>query len=601
MMLRNKMPKFLATYWAHITGLLVTSVILIGFEGLGLGGILIVLGVNKFGTLPVQLAWLSSLVQATHGIPVTRRVLWAALILFAVTLVKSGISFGQKVIALRLRITISQRIQAKTLADLHRIPLWYLQSERTGNWNTFLIHYSRDVGLLIEAGSLAVASMLTALAYVIFAVLLSWRFTLLAMAPLAGIMMALHPLVRLRLQRANQRMQASLRELGGIGQEHLALTKAVRVFGRQRWSSARFAEAQDVFFTEDFRVGALTALSRPLFEFFSVMAFAVIVLVGVSILSGSDEERLGQIALFLVIAFRLLDPAAQITTFLAQYSRASPIAKAILEFYDDTDRLVLQNGTLPFTGLKSGIKVNNVSFHYAEGNPAALCNLSMSIPKGRTTAVVGASGSGKSSLVNLLMRLYDPTNGAILVDGIDLREIDIDSWRGQVAVVSQEVLIFHASIWENMRFARLNASDEEIVRACKQAQAHDFIMTMPDGYDTILQERGARLSGGQRQRISLARALLSDHELLILDEATSELDQITERAIKSALVRDRQGRTLLAIAHRLTAIAHADHIYVLDAGRVVEEGSHDQLLGLGGYYYRMANAHPMEHDQEDKK
>jgi len=247
----------------------------------------------------------------------------------------------------------------------------------------------------------------------------------------------------------------------------------------------------------------------------------------------------------------------------------------------------MADGQQQLEDFSKGIHVDDVSFSYGVDQPPVLRNISLWIPRGRTIAIVGASGSGKSSLVNLLLRLYDPVEGSIYLDGRNLRDLEIASWRARIAVVGQEIPIFHGTIRENLRLVRSEATDAEIVEACQQAQAHEFIMALPNGYDTSLLEHGGRLSGGQRQRISLARAFLTRCEVLILDEATSELDLMTEHAILATLAHYGQDRTVVMIAHRLATVVDSDCIFVMEGGRIVEQGSHLQLLALGGLYHRM--------------
>jgi ABC-type multidrug transport system fused ATPase/permease subunit len=400
----------------------------------------------------------------------------------------------------------------------------------------------------------------------------------------------LRPLVRTRLQRASLVMQAKLTELGGIGQEQIAMTKAVRIFARHAWADARFAAAQADYLKQDARVGTLLAASRPLLELFSVAWFAIIVMLGLLVMEGPDDFRLGQLAVFLVIAFRLLEPVAQVSVFLAQYARSLPLVEEISDLYRDVEQMAPPDGHLSLALLSREIEFRAVTFRYSQADPEALSGLQLTLAVGQTTAIVGASGSGKSSLVHLLLRLYEPIDGNILLDGADLREIKLADWLRQVSVVSQDTFLFHASVFDNLRFARPNADDQAIIQACKRAQAHEFISAMPLGYDTLLRDAGTRLSGGQRQRISLARAFLSDRAVVILDEATSELDHITERAVKAELDEFCKRRTVLVIAHRLSTVIDAETIYVMDQGRVVETGNHAQLMALAGRYSRMVNA-----------
>jgi subfamily B ATP-binding cassette protein MsbA len=258
------------------------------------------------------------------------------------------------------------------------------------------------------------------------------------------------------------------------------------------------------------------------------------------------------------------------------------------------DKPYLKDGETQFETFNDVISLNNLTFHYDQSEPAVLGNISIKIPKDQFTAVVGPSGGGKSTLVNLIARLYDCQEGSIMVDGVDLKQLDIASWRTKLAVVSQDSFVFNDTVWSNLRFADQSANDEQIIQAAKLANAHKFINELPEKYDTILGDRGVRLSGGQQQRIAIARAMLADPQLLILDEATSSLDSETERAIQNAIEQFGSNRTVLAIAHRLSTIRAADNIIVLDGGEVVQQGTHDMLMQQGGLYQKLVQMQQLE-------
>jgi ABC-type multidrug transport system fused ATPase/permease subunit len=586
----RRLSPLLAPHRAALLGLVASSMLLVAAEAMGLGSLLLIADPARLGLHLPALPWLSTLVAAARSASFATRMQWLALLLLLVTAVHAATSYAQAAIALRLRIATTRHLQRELLADVHRLPLSYVQASPSGSWNSFLVQNTRELGALVETAALALPALLTTLAYLVLALALSWRFTLLALLPLGLSLLALRPLVRTRLQNANQRMQARLAALGGVAQEQLAATKAVRVHAAQDWSVGQFASAQDAFLAEDAHAGRLMALSRPLFELFAAASFALILLAGTLLLPGTPAQRMAQAVLFLAIALRLLRPLTQLSWFLAQNAKAVAISTQVRRFHEDAARLAPVDRERVAPRLREAVEFRELHFTYPDSDGPALDGLSLRIERGRTTAIVGASGAGKSSLVNLLARLYDPDAGVVLVDGVDLRELQVASWRHQLAVVSQETLVFHADVWDNLRFARPAASREEIVHACTIAQAHEFIMALPRGYDTVLQEHGSRLSGGQRQRISLARALLADAELLVLDEATSELDTPTERALQASLAQVRGERTLVVIAHRLSAIVGADTIYVLEGGRVVEQGTHEQLLLRHGAYARLAQA-----------
>ncbi len=291
-----------------------------------------------------------------------------------------------------------------------------------------------------------------------------------------------------------------------------------------------------------------------------------------------------EVAAFSVLVFltqRLLWPLTRLGETLDLYQRAMASTQRIFDLLD-TARTVV-SGHVPLSNPKGAVEFEAVSFSYQTG-PQVLTGIELSIPAGSTVAVVGATGSGKTTLIKLLLRFADPTSGRITLDGHDLRSLELEDLRSAMALVSQDVFLFHGSVRENIAYGRPDATTDEIVAAAEAAEAHEFILELAEGYDTIVGERGQKLSGGQRQRLSIARALLCDSPVLILDEATSAVDNETEAAIQRSLRRIAHQRTMLVIAHRLSTIRHADRIYVMDDGAVVEEGSHDDLAARGGIY-----------------
>lgn len=304
---------------------------------------------------------------------------------------------------------------------------------------------------------------------------------------------------------------------------------------------------------------------------------------------GGSAQWTSQLLLFLFLLMRLLSPV----TSIAQ-ARTSILGNIVAlhetqAFLEEVEGRQQPNGSIKFEKLKDGIVLENISYAYEGGDEPTLNDLSTVIRKGEMVAVVGASGAGKSTLINLLTRLHDPSKGQVLVDGVDLREYDITSWRRRIGVVSQDIAIFNDTVANNIRFGLEGVGTDAIRNAAKLAIADDFIQEMEGGYDTILGDRGVRLSGGQQQRIAIARAVLSNPDVLIMDEGTSHLDSVTERAIQTAVEGLSQHRTVLVVAHRLSTIRRADRIIVMDKGRIVEHGSHDDLVASKGAYLNLLN------------
>jgi len=318
-----------------------------------------------------------------------------------------------------------------------------------------------------------------------------------------------------------------------------------------------------------------------------VIALIVIVWLGQTFLSTQLEALSTVLLTYLVLIFRLLPLLSQFNTARNQVANGMSSVLLTEAFLNRQDKPFMVNGDRPYMPLQQGIHINQVSFGYRGLAQCVLTDIDLYLPRGTTLALVGASGAGKSTLVDLLPRFYDPTVGAILIDGVDLREFEIRSLRRAMGIISQETVLFNASVRDNIAYGVPEATDQEIWSAAKLANADEFITQLPYGLNTPIGDRGVLLSGGQRQRLAIARALLQNPEILILDEATSALDTVSERLVQQAIETLSRDRTTLVIAHRLSTVQKAEQIAVLDQGRVVERGTHDELLKQGGYYTRL--------------
>ncbi|MEH1827713.1 MAG: ABC transporter ATP-binding protein [Nostoc sp.] len=325
----------------------------------------------------------------------------------------------------------------------------------------------------------------------------------------------------------------------------------------------------------------------PLTETAGITLLLLLLCVGSNVVSATGGGGLPLLLAYTYTLLRIIPRINHLNGLRSQIALFSGSLEVINDFLSSTDKLYLPDGQKPYKSLTSGINFENVSFAFATNSEPTLKNISFSVQKGTTTALIGSSGSGKSTLADLVMRFYDPDSGMIKINGIDLREYQIASWRNSIAMVSQETFLFHTSIRENIAYGCPQATELEIIEATKKAYAYEFIQELPEGFDTIVGERGARLSGGQRQRIAIARAILPDPDILILDEATSALDSNSERIVQKALEEVSRDRTVIVIAHRLSTIEKADNIVVMYNGRVAEQGTHEELLALEGEYWSL--------------
>jgi len=371
----------------------------------------------------------------------------------------------------------------------------------------------------------------------------------------------------------------------------------IRLFGRRKFIRDKFSQHVHDLRETRYYQGFLTSIVSPLTSLLLVLMVATILITSTFAMNRDADFWVGILLIFLVVFSRLGGPLARINLSRTQLSTLIPSVTALKDFLLNPNKENLEEGDKEFKELKQEIRFENVSFRYGERGKSVLNEVSFSIPKGKTTAIVGGSGSGKTTIVWLLGRLYHPTGGRILIDGTDLKDFTTTSWQSRIGVVTQHIFLFNDTVRNNIRFGDFDSDDRRIEMAAQKANAMEFIQDMPDGFDTLVGDRGTRLSGGQAQRVSIARAMLVEPQLLILDEATSALDSRSERLVQEAIDKISNECTMLVVAHRLSTIKKADNIVVLQEGRVVEQGTHQELIERKSYYWNYVKLQNLGQDR----
>ncbi len=413
----------------------------------------------------------------------------------------------------------------------------------------------------------------------------NWRLMLGAIitAPIIGILTAKFSKA---LRKLSEEFIESNKLLSDTAQETLTNQTIVKAYSAEKREQSRFAEAARRIARAHLRSGQIAATSPPTIEIISIAAIVVLFYFGLREIDSGRMEA-AQFFAFLGFLFSSYDPMRKLSRQHNQIVQALAAAKDVWDVLDETDALPEKPNAVEVNALQNKIELRDVSFSYQNENKTVVRDLNLEIPKGKMVALVGESGGGKSSLIKLVQRLYDPTAGAILWDDVDLRDARISSLKRQIALVTQETVLFNDTVRYNISYGKPEASDEEVQEAARIAFAHEFINELPAGYDTIVGERGTFLSGGQRQRIAIARAVLVNAPVLILDEATSALDAESERLVQKALANLMKNKTSIVIAHRLSTVRRADIIIVMERGRIIQTGTHNELLEKGGIYKKL--------------
>jgi subfamily B ATP-binding cassette protein MsbA len=572
---------------------LVFTILAAVFEGFGVGFILTFLqSLTNPNAAPIQTGvdWFDIWILGANASATERLYHISALILLT-TLLRLGFRYLGQLYSHTCQSTLAYQLRLRIFKQLQALPLSYFAKTRPGNLVNSLTTEVSQITLAFSVVSLYITKGSTLLAYLITMFLLSWQLTIISFMLFSLLSVGVSTLLGQVREASFEKSKAS-RWFTSMALEFINGIRTVQAFAAQDFERRRFSAANLKLLETAEQAKRIQALIEPLSEGAATIMLLGIMILAFSVLIPNGKLHTASLLTFLFALLRLMPIRRQLDGARVKFSSFHGPLHDIKELLRTDNKTYLQNGKVQFSRLQQAIEFVAVDFGY-DASSLVLHNISLTIKRGQMTALVGASGAGKTTLVDLIPRFYDPTQGQVLIDGIDLREFEINSLRRRLAVVSQDTFIFNTSVRNNIAYAIEGADETAIWEAARLANALEFIQELPEGFETKLGDRGVRLSGGQRQRIAIARALLRDPDILILDEATSALDSVSERLIQESLEKLSVGRTVIAIAHRLSTIVRADKVVVLEQGRIVEQGRYQELLKQHGKLWKY---HQMQHE-----
>lgn len=511
---------------------------------------------------------------------------WIPFAVIGIFFLKAICNYGQTIIMSFIGLNIVTDLRNRLYNQIQKQSLSFFTHHPTG---ILMSRITNDVNAIQSASSEAVTSLIkdtfTLISLVCVIFYTDWKLALIAMIVFP---LTIYPISKFgkKMRKVTTSSQVTMGVLSSLLQETISGTRIVKAFCMEKYENERFATENRRLLKFNMKAVSVNAISSPLMDFLAGLGIAAIIFYGgYNVIQGTSTP--GTFVSFLAAALMLYEPVKRLTNVNNTINQGIAGAERVFSIIDRVPDIEDKPNAIQLPPITRGIDIENITFCYEK--TAVLKNVSLSIKAGEVVAFVGMSGGGKTSLVNLIPRFYDVNSGRILIDGHDIRDVTIQSLRNQIAIVTQQTILFNDTVRNNIAYGDIQRTEEDIINAAKAANAHDFIMKLPKQYDTNIGELGTKLSGGEKQRISIARALLKNAPILILDEATSSLDTEAEIEVQEALDNLMKGRTTLVIAHRLSTIRNADRIIALVNGEIVEEGNHETLLARKGEYFRLYN------------
>ncbi|HBT16340.1 MAG TPA: ABC transporter ATP-binding protein [Firmicutes bacterium] len=510
---------------------------------------------------------------------------WSALVLIAAYFLKEVVYYWQRFLLAYVSQKAIRDLRNDLYYHLQNLSLSFYSKNKVGE---IMSRVTNDVGVLQNAivnGAIGIFyELVTLLGALIYLFIIDFKLTLFVLLALPLITYVLK-FFNIKIRKASRKVQIKLADISHVLEETLSSIKVVKSFGREEYEFERFSAENDENFRARVRSEQYGASLTSIIEFITAVSFTAILWYGgYEVMNG--YIKVSELIAFFTLLLTIMNPLSSLSKLSTTLQQALAAAERIFELMAIDNPVLEEKNNEVLTNVVGNLEFRNISFAYNQGEEI-LKDIDFEIKPGEVVALVGPSGAGKTTIADLIPRFYEPTKGQIVLDGKDIKEIDLVSLRTQIGIVPQETILFSGTLRNNIRYGRLEAAEEEIIEAARAANAHDFIFKLPNGYDTVVGERGVGLSGGQRQRIAIARAILKNPRILILDEATSALDTESEVLVQEALNRLMKSRTTLVIAHRLSTIKNADKIIVLSNGKIVETGTHNQLMEMGGIYYSL--------------